>query len=175
MAYFDPTKETELWVDASPVGTASVLIQENKIIAYSSKALSPVEQRYSQMEREALAIVTSIEHFHLYLFGKSFTLISDNNPLVSIFNNPKDKQPMRLERWRLRLATYDFKVKYRAGKDNIADYMSQHPHTRQNNHSVAEDYVSYVADNAVPKSISITDIADATQNDETLQKSNKNP
>lgn len=57
MAYFDPCKETELWVDASPVGLAGILSQDNKIIAYASRALSPVEQRYSQTERECLAIV----------------------------------------------------------------------------------------------------------------------
>ena len=48
MAYFDPSKETELWVDASPVGLWEILSQDNKIVAYASRALSPVEQRYSQ-------------------------------------------------------------------------------------------------------------------------------
>lgn len=51
MAYFDPSKETELWVDASPVGLGAILCQENKIVAYASRSLSPVEQRYSQTER----------------------------------------------------------------------------------------------------------------------------
>ena len=84
MAYFDPSKETELWVDASPVGLAAILSQENKIVWYASRALSPTEQRYSQTERECLAIVWGVEHFHLYLFGKSFTLISDHRSLTSI-------------------------------------------------------------------------------------------
>ncbi len=101
-------------------------------------------------------------------FWKSFTLITDHNPLVSIFNNHKDKQPLRLERWRLRLTTYDFKVKYRAGKSNIADYMSRHTHGRNDPRSVADDYVNYIAHNAVPKSMSINDICDATQSDATL-------
>lgn len=57
MSYFDPAKETQLCVDASPVGLAAILSQNNKIIAYASRALSPVEQRYSQTERECLAIV----------------------------------------------------------------------------------------------------------------------
>ena len=45
MTYFDPSKETELWVDASPVGLAAILSQENKIVWYASRALSPTEQR----------------------------------------------------------------------------------------------------------------------------------
>ena len=33
------------------------------------RALSPVETRYSQTERETLAIVCAVEHFHMFLFG----------------------------------------------------------------------------------------------------------
>ena len=84
MSYFDPAKETQLCVDASPAGLAAIMSQDNKIIAYASRALSPVEQRYSQTERECLAIVWGIEHFHLYLFGKPFTLLSDHKPLIHI-------------------------------------------------------------------------------------------
>jgi hypothetical protein len=51
MPYYDPNKELELTVDASGVGVAGILSQDNKIIAYSSKALIPVQQRYSQSER----------------------------------------------------------------------------------------------------------------------------
>lgn len=55
-------KQTELVVDASPVGLGAVLYQLNKegerhTIANASRALSDVEKRYSQTEREALAIV----------------------------------------------------------------------------------------------------------------------
>jgi hypothetical protein len=45
-----------LIVDASPVGLAALLTQEGKIIAYSSRALTDVESRYSQTEKEALTI-----------------------------------------------------------------------------------------------------------------------
>nr|AAB34004.1 pol gene product {Gypsy/Ty3-class retrotransposon Cpr1} [Clupea pallasi=herring, testis, sperm, Peptide Transposon, 175 aa] [Clupea pallasii] len=80
MSYFDPGKDTELVVDASPVGLGAILYQKNKsgerrTIAYASRALSDVERRYSQTEKEALAIVWSCEHFHLYLYGNPFTLV----------------------------------------------------------------------------------------------------
>ena len=100
MAYFDPNKDTVLIVDASPVGLAALLTQDNKIIAYASRPLTNVETLYSQTEKEGLAIVWSIEHFHLYLYGHKFTLVSDHQPLETIFNNPKSKIPARIERWR---------------------------------------------------------------------------
>lgn len=124
MSYYDQNKSTEVVVDASPVGLGAILSQEGKIVAYASRSLTQVEQRYSQTEREALAIVWSCEHFHLYIYGSRFTLVTDHKPLESIFNNPKSKPPARIERWRLRLQAYDFHVKYKKGADNPADYMS---------------------------------------------------
>ena len=89
-AYFDSTKKTEAFTDASPVGVPAVLTQkelnsdERKIIAYASRALSPTEQNYSQLERKAHAIIWSCEHFHLYLFGVRFDVFTDHQPLVAI-------------------------------------------------------------------------------------------
>jgi hypothetical protein len=86
-------------VDASPVGLGALLVQEGKVISYGSRALNDVETRYSQTEREALAVVWGCEHYHLYLFGQDFKVISDHKPLEAIFNNPHSKPPARIERW----------------------------------------------------------------------------
>ena len=120
-AHFDPKLKSELTVDASPVGLAAVLCQykesqaeEKKIIAFASRSLSDVEQRYSQTEKEGLALVWGCEHFHIYLYGSTFTsVITDHKPLELIFNNPKSKPPARIERWLLRLQDYNFSVKYK--------------------------------------------------------------
>lgn len=133
MSYFYPERETNVIVDASPVSLGAILAQRDKttnhtnIVTYASRALTPVEQRYSQMEREALAIVWSCEYFHLYLYGAEFNMITDHKPLELIFNNPKSKPTGRIERWALRLQPYKYKVIYKAGKTNSADYMSRHP------------------------------------------------
>ena len=134
-AHFDTSLTTELTVDASPVGIAAILCQYNKdsreqkkIIAYASRSLTDIERRYSQTEKEGLALVWGCEHFHTYLFGSSFTtVVTDHKALELIFNNPKSRPPARIERWLLRLLQYDFKVKYKSGASNIADYMSRHP------------------------------------------------
>ena len=72
MAYFDPHKKTVLFVDASPVGLGAMLTQSGKVISYASKALSSVERRYSQIEREALAITWGCHYFRMYLLGSHF-------------------------------------------------------------------------------------------------------
>ena len=79
-AYFDPEKETKISVDASPVGLAAILSQvdpqteERHVITYASRSLTATEQRYSQTEREALAVVWACEHLHLYVYGKPITV-----------------------------------------------------------------------------------------------------
>ena len=180
MSYFDPAKETELIVDASPVGLGAILYQktkegERRTIAYASRALSDVERRYSQTEREALAIVWSCEHFHLYLYGNSFTLVTDHKALEAIWNNPKSKPPARIERWGLRLQPYNFRVEYRKGAENPADYMSRHPVPTQTCEppravKVAEEYVNFVAQHATPKAMTLAEIKEETLKDPILQR-----
>eukprot|EP00794_Sanderia_malayensis_P010467 gene10467-biopygen7633 len=89
MAYFDPTCDSEVIVDASPVGLGALLVQNGRVVSYTSRALTDVEQRYSQTEREMLAVVWSMEHFHLYLYGSHFRIVTDHKPLLSIFNSHK--------------------------------------------------------------------------------------
>ena len=174
MAYFDTEKETFLTVDASPVGVSAILSQsekgstDRKIIAYASRALSPVERRYSQTEREALSIIYGVEHFHLYLYGASFTLITDHKPLETIYGNPRSKTSARIERWVLRLQQYEFKVIYRPGATNPADYLSRHPIKEYNKNNLAEAYVNFITKNAIPKAMTIEEIQLETEKDPTL-------
>ena len=117
--YYDPKKTTEIIVDASPVGLGVILVQdtidERFVISYASRALTPVEQRYWQTEREALAVVFGCERYHLYVMGSRFTVVTDHKPLVSIYNNLQSNPPARIERWTLRLQRYDMTVVYRPG------------------------------------------------------------
>ena len=178
-AYFVSTKKTEVFNDASPVGVAAVLTQKElnsnkrKIIAYASRALSPTEQNYSQLEREALAIVWSSEHFHLYLYGARFDVFTDHQPLVAIFSNPMSKASARLERWSLRLQPYDVTIRYQPGTENPADYLSRYPlrdvspNTRQE--KVAEEFVNFLAETSTPKAINLTDLKSASRINPTLQ------
>ena len=122
MKYFNPSLETELIVDASPVGLGATLTQVTadggmNIVAYASRSLTYCESRYSQTEREALAVIWGIEHFHLYLYGSSFRVITDHKQLETIFNNPTCKATARLERLQLRIQPYKTAVVYNASQE----------------------------------------------------------
>ena len=67
MSYFDLYQAREVIVDSSPIGVGALLVQNDKVICYASRVLSDVETRYPQTEKEMLALVWSVEHFHIYL------------------------------------------------------------------------------------------------------------
>ena len=83
MAHFSKHKDTFITVDASPVGLSAIPSQktkerddDEKVIAYESRAVTDTEMRYSQTEKEALAIVWGVEHFHLYVYGHEFVFVN---------------------------------------------------------------------------------------------------
>lgn len=132
LSYFDNSLRTRLIADASPVALGAVLVQfrSNKddsnpqIISYASKSLTPTEMKYSQTEKEGLALVWGVERHAMYLLGREFELETDHKPLEAIFA-PFSKPCARMERWVLRLQAYTFKVIYKKGVNNIADSFSR--------------------------------------------------
>ena len=99
LGYYDINVSTQVIADASPVG--AVLIQRQKgayrVISYASRSLSDVERKYSQTEKEALALVWACERFHPYLYGVEFELLTDHRPLEFIFSQ-HSKPSARIER-----------------------------------------------------------------------------
>ena len=89
LAYFDRNALTEVIADAGLVGLGAVLVQwQNAVrraVYYASRSLTDVERRYSQTEKEALALVWACEKFHVYLGGLEFSLITDHKPLEAIY------------------------------------------------------------------------------------------
>ena len=176
MSYFDPQKETDLTTDASPVGLSAILSQrtpgqnDRKVVIYASRALSDVERRYSQTEKEALAIVCAIERLHIYLYGKQFNLFTDCKPVQLIFSNPKSRPPARIERWNLRLQGYNFQVVHTKGSQNPSDFLSRHTSlTEPKREKMAENYVNFLSSHAVPRAMTLAELQEATKADKTLQ------
>lgn len=139
LAHYDPNKPLFLTCDASARGIGGVLTQlceENggdareRPVVYVSRALTSAEINYSQIEREALAIVFSLEKLHQYLYGRRFTLRTDHKPLVTIFG-PKHGIPTmtasRLQRWAIKLTAYAYDIEFVRSKDNGADGLSRLP------------------------------------------------
>ena len=115
LQYYDPTAEVHLEVDASIKGLGATLIQKQQPVAFASKSLTPAESNYSNIERECLAIVHGIQRFHHYLYGRSFTIISDHKPLQVILHKPLHSAPPRIQRMMTKIQGYDFKITYVPG------------------------------------------------------------
>ena len=77
LPYFVGNAETTLQTDASKKGLGAFLIQKGKVVCYASRALTKTEQNYHNLEREALGTIWGMEKFHYFLYGKEFTLETD--------------------------------------------------------------------------------------------------
>lgn len=160
MAYFDKNKQSEITTDASPFGLSAILSQhtpghnDRRIVAYVSRSFTPVEQRYSQTKREALAIVWAVERLHTYMFGGQSTLYTDCKPIELIPNNAKSRPPAHI------LQEYHFTTVHTKGQNNPSDFLSRHPSPEISHadEQSAEHYVNFIATHSTPKAMSLTEI-----------------
>ena len=150
---------------------------------HTSRSLAPVEQRYSQIEGESLAIEYGVLSNRMYLLGIKFTVVTDHKPLVSLYTKQRTRTkpgPMRVDRHRLRLLAYDFDVIHEPGHLNPTDYASRHPipigrYTQQAQADLAisddvEMFVNAIMAEALPDAVTWQDIAKATDEDQTMKK-----
>ncbi|XP_041471762.1 uncharacterized protein K02A2.6-like [Lytechinus variegatus] len=176
LGYYDPKAQTKVIADASPVGLGAVLVQIHaegpRIIAYASKALTDVERRYSQTEKEALGLVWACERFHPYLFGIEFQLVTDHKPLEVIYS-PRSKPCARIERWVLRLQQYKYKVMHVPGKMNIADSLSRllsGDSSSSKLETEAESFVRFIAMQSTPGAVTTREVERESEHDQELRE-----
>ncbi|KAK7912833.1 hypothetical protein WMY93_013044 [Mugilogobius chulae] len=143
LGFANPKQPYILHTDASTTGVGAALYQEQegklRVIAYASRGLSTSESRYPAHKLEFLALKWSVcEKFHDYLYGSTFVVVTDNNPLTYILTSAK--LDAASHRWLAALSTYDFKLQYRAGSQNRdADALSRRPHHESSDaHSLKE-------------------------------------
>ena len=131
LSYPDYRKEAnmlELFVDASEVGAGACLVQKQgmsyKTIAYSSTTFSAAEQKFSPIEREAMALRWGVRNVRPFIFGVKFILHTDHKPLLFLQNMARDNS--KLARTMNELQDYDFVIQYRPGVENeAADTLSR--------------------------------------------------
>ena len=108
-------KPFKLHTDASVLGLGAVLYQVHKgiekVISYASRSLTQSETKYPVQKLEILHLKWAItEQFHEYLYGNTFDIYTDNNPLTYVLTTAK--LDAMGHRWVASLATYNFHLHY---------------------------------------------------------------
>ena len=127
LPYFNPKSPTILQTDASKKGLGAVLLQNSTPVMFASRALTRAEKNYQNLERECLATIWGMEKFHYFLYGKQFTLETDQKPLVAIYKKHMVEISPRIQRLVVRSFPYQpFDVQYRRGTEiPLADALSR--------------------------------------------------
>ena len=128
LPYYNSDDELIVENAACEYGIGSALMQTDGQIAYASRSLSSVEQRYAQIEKEMLAVVFGLERFRHYTYGRKVTVVTDHKPLVAICSKPLSKSPKRLQSMLLKVQEYNFEVVFKPGGEiPVADTLSRAP------------------------------------------------
>ena len=121
LVHYDVDLPITLPIDASPCVVGAVIDDKERPVAFASRTLTASERNYSQLESEALALIYGVKHFHQYIYGCPFTLVTDHKPLMTILG-PKTGVPTmaaaRLQRWALTLSTYRYEIQYHTGVEH---------------------------------------------------------
>ena len=129
MTHFDPDKKTYIRVDDHQSGLSAILMQgefpeDAKPVACASRATTPVEQRYPQLDLEALAVDYALRRFRYCVGGPSTTIITDHKPLLGVFNSTRQGS-IRSDRIKLRHQDIRYQLHWMKGSRNPADFMSR--------------------------------------------------
>ena len=120
LTHYDPALPVKLACDASPTSIGMVFSHvmpdgSERSVAFVSRSLTKTERRYAPIDKEELSTVWGMKWFHVYLYGRGFTLITDHKPLTAVFHPEKGVPAMsapRHQRYALFLAGFDYKIEY---------------------------------------------------------------
>lgn len=167
LAFADFSLPFIVHTDASASGLGGILYQEQnglkRPIAFASRSLSPSESRYPTSKLEFLALKWCVtEKFKEYLYGSSFTVYTDNNPLTYILSTAK--LDATGQRWVAELENFNFNIVYRSGKHNLdADALSRIPSAQQDfseetEYSISTDMVKAICQSAIAPAVLINSL-----------------
>ena len=123
LAYPDFTKEFLIYTDASSRQLGSVIVQNNRPLAFFSRKLTKAQMNYTVTELELLSIVETLKEFRTILLGQKIKVMTDHKNLVY---NAKEMASQRALPWRILLKEYGPQMEYIKGDDNsVADALSR--------------------------------------------------
>jgi len=180
LTHFCPKRKTILYCDAGPGGVSAILTQEDSngtkwLIACATHCFSEIEMRYSQVEKEMLALIWSIRHFKYECLANNVVIRSDSLSSVKIMNSSnksKESKSLRIMSWLSKIPGGFYKVEHIPGSDNIADYLSR-CHSNVKQPSFNDLATIYPIENVHEMEITLNDIVNSTKTDETLQEITK--
>ena len=115
LAYHNPKKPTVLQTNASCKGLGACLLQNQKHVYFTSRALSETQKGYVAIELKSLAVAWAMEKFHHFLYSNKFLLDTDQKPLEAILSKSLNQATPRLQHILIRTFPYHFKVRYIPG------------------------------------------------------------
>ena len=126
LKYFSEKEPVTLQCDSSEKGIGACLFQQNRPVLYHSRALTQSEINYAQIEKELLAVVSAVDKFHTYIYGRHVIIETDHKPLEAICKKSLTSAPKRLQHMLLQLQKYDLEVIYKKGTEMyFADTLSR--------------------------------------------------
>ena len=130
LPYFNPKSPTILQTDTSKKGLGAVLLQNSTPVMFASRALTKAEKNYQNLEWECLATIWGMEKFHYFLYGKQFTLETDQKPLVAIYKKHMVEISPRIQCLIARSFPYQpFDVQYPKGTRDTPSWCSKQRNT----------------------------------------------
>ena len=135
LVHYNPELPLLIDCNGSPHGLEAAVLshrfQDSVEICYTSHTLAQAETKYSQVEKEGLAVIFGLKRFHKYIYGRQFEINTDHKPLLGLFSERKYMSTMvssRIQRWALTLGAYQYTLCYKPGKFNLnADALSHLP------------------------------------------------
>lgn len=125
LIHYDPSKRLYLQCDASPYGIGIVLSHHidntDRPIAFASRSLTAAQRNWSQLEKEAFAIIFGLRKFREYIYGNRISIITDHLPLIGLFGSSKpfpERAAARIQRWALELSGYEYDIEYRRSTEH---------------------------------------------------------
>ena len=176
----NPATTTVLQCNASQKGVGAWIRQidsngKDRIVAMASRSLSDTESRYSDIERECLAVMFSLEKFEYYLLGRHTLVETGHSPLEQIFKKNIAEAPARFQRLLLRCMKIDIEARYRRGETiPVADALShvctamEVTEVENQRESCAPEYsIHFITDISCPIDIGL--VKSASAKDTTMQ------